>query len=82
MSQFKSIKDLSRGDGAVTHVEAASQPPLPPPFDNPENILAFDGLTDKADHFLADGHCNTRGNALIAETALPIVSNVLESSTP
>ena len=48
MSQFKSIKDMSKGDGAVSNVDASSQPPLPPPYDNLDNVPAFAPLTDKS----------------------------------
>ncbi len=48
MSQFKSIKDISVGDGPVSSMDRSSQPPLPPPYDNLDNVPDFQALSDKS----------------------------------
>ncbi len=42
------IKDFSRGDGPVSTVTQKDQPPLPFPYDDPDNVPQFGDLSDKA----------------------------------
>jgi hypothetical protein len=35
MKAPRSIKDISRGDEPLAHIESHDQPPLPPPYDKP-----------------------------------------------
>jgi len=42
------ISDISKPSKQLSHVDPASLPVLPPPYDNPENIPEWKPLTDKA----------------------------------
>jgi len=46
-NQPESVKDISRGEGPLAHIEPPDQPPLPPPFDK-DGEPALKPLTDKA----------------------------------
>jgi Fe-S oxidoreductase len=48
MSGPKSVKDIAKGDGPIAHVDPRQQPPLPFPYDNPEELPEFAELDDKA----------------------------------
>jgi len=48
MKQPKSVKDISRVDEPLAHIELKDQPPLPFPYDNPDNVPEFAPLSDKA----------------------------------
>jgi Fe-S oxidoreductase len=48
MKQPKSIKDISRGDEPLAHIEAKDQPPLPPPYDTLDKLPPLKELNDKA----------------------------------
>jgi len=48
MNQPKSVKDIARGDEPLAHIEVSRQPPLPPPYDNPDDLPPITPLTDAA----------------------------------
>ena len=43
-----SLKDIARGDGPLAHVASGDQPPLPFPYDDPDEVPQFADLGDKA----------------------------------
>jgi Fe-S oxidoreductase len=51
MKRLKSIKDFSRGDEPLAHVELSDQIPLPPPYDKLEDEPPIPPLTEKAEKF-------------------------------
>ncbi len=48
MKQPKSINDISKGDGPIASLDIHEQPPLPPPFDNIEELPPLKPLTEAA----------------------------------
>ncbi|MFH1132333.1 MAG: (Fe-S)-binding protein, partial [Pseudomonadota bacterium] len=48
MTQPKSVKDIAKGDGPLTHIEVKNQPPLPFPYDKPEKIPKMRPLKEEA----------------------------------
>jgi Fe-S oxidoreductase len=48
MKQAKSVKDISKGRGSIAHIDVLKQPPLPPPYDKPEDEPGITPLTEKA----------------------------------
>jgi len=42
------VQGIARGDGPLAHIDTAKQPPLPPPYDKPEEEPPLKPLTDKA----------------------------------
>ncbi len=48
MKQPSSVKDISKGDGPLAHIEVQDQIPLPPPFDKLDEEPPIAPLTEKA----------------------------------
>ncbi|MCP4600470.1 MAG: (Fe-S)-binding protein [Proteobacteria bacterium] len=48
MKQPKSVKDISKGDGPIAHIENEDQIPLPPPFDKLDEEPRIGPMKDEA----------------------------------
>ncbi len=49
MKQPNSVKDISKGDGPLAHIDNEDQIPLPPPFDKLDEEPRIGPLTERAD---------------------------------